>query len=711
MISPEEFKKACGKFDLKKCKSLLDGVSIDEKTLIPTFIEKHVRLSGCLIKKSHSKEKQALQQKFITYCRSEISKSNDSKLISRFDQHIIEAAIVERGYQEILKTLKETPAGKLPPNDQVWAAIGRAVREIQLVLEQSTGAFSANEGILDVMSPVITGADGERHNPDSIINNVTHALGDTILMLAYENGWISNQKLVIPNIVMSDEDSLLKSGTTAYLGMVWKVLKTSEEQLRYFGGELNPGRIKALDHKQTQQDIEAFIFDLESEDALIEEIANERLKRAQLSYAMSLEFETDAYDKISKSTSKVPLAPNGYISRDEILTFLTIGDLFCYPVESDKEIFNGLSLKHWIRGYAVLKEKLLKKDESSPLELRTFTTTELTEVLEQYGLSSKQANNFIETLRFSPSRNDLFNTPLLRGSDDAWHFFAPAYVGANLSEIIISLLSANGIQIKSKGKQFEKNTLDLLTEHGLNAKTFNYTLGDEQFECDAVFIWNEKLFVVECKNYGLSGMNTISSYYFSLKMKDARKQVQRISRQLNENSEIVKRHLGENAKWSETVSIVLNAMPWSVGKVDGTYFYDSSALRKFFNEGHVSFEMPIRLNDKVVVKRRHKVSLWAGEEPTSHDFLHQLNNPIQVEALKGEWEWGFDPQLPLLSKNLAIVRPFWKRKDPDHRRTLKAYGLSDQEISDLLENFNEVHANAMKLKAKYSDECKKDGEE
>jgi len=697
-MNAEDFRAACGNFDISRCSSLLESLSAEDAELIPQIIEENVRESGCLIQPRPKKGSEHVKRKFIEYCRNKIGQDGDTELTAKFEKHLNEAEILQSGYHEILKSLKNSEAGKLTPAQQVWSSLERAVSEIKVLESQLEQTAASHQGFVDPVRAKVKRENSSDIDPDSVVNTVTNVLGSTILMLAYENGWIKSQQLRLPDRQSVSEQMRFQAGTTAYLGMLWRGLKHSDDRLRYFGGTVTRRKVEAIDENKKSHSVEALVFESSLQVAEIEEIAHERLLRAQFGFFTELEYESNSSEKVSGAESGVPLPPSGFISSDELLAFITLGDLFCYPVESETLIYNGLALKHWLRGYAVVKEKFAHKNGSPLFELRSFDSLELEELLTRFGLSSDQATAFVNALIFTPSRNDLFNTPFLRCHGTELHFYAPAYMAANLTEIIVSRLAAEGVQFQTKGKLFETKILNLLNLHGRNAKGFKYSLGGQEFDCDAAFVWDDTLFVFECKNYGLSGLNITSSYRFLQKMQSAAGQVKRICRQLNENPEIVRGHLGGDVSWSKTVPCVINAMPWAAGKLAEVYFYDSSALTKFFDEGFIAVVTPIKLRDNVIVQRRHKISMWDEEKPTAKDFLRQLEDPIQVRSLEDEWE--VDAPLAMFSEKLGFVSPFLRRKTPNIERSLKAFGMNDHEIAELLKDFAEMHIEAQSVKAK-----------
>jgi hypothetical protein len=699
LMDEESFRKACGAFDIDACTSQLAALSPDEIGSAPEILENQVRQTGCLINPRISAEAEAKRAAFIEFCRNYMSGQSDQAVLEAFDEHLAEVKLMERAYRAVLTTLKEYPSGQWEPDVQLWAAFGRAAKEVEFVYNQMKKPDAIKGEFFDPMGAKITRDGAPDIDPDFVVTSATRILGATIMMLAWDNGWNAGGILVIPNRRDVEEEKLLQAGITAYLGQVWRAFKESDDHLRYFGGELvlKTG-CTVTDSKDMTHTIDVLNFDLEQATTHADQIAHERLNRAKFGFMNQLEQTTNAAGKVAKTIEGTPLSPQGYISFDEIHTYVVLADLYCLPVDNDMPVYKGLAFKHWLRGYAVLKEVLAHKDGEPIIEVRSFAEDDLVQIFTKAGLTGDQATAFIAATTFSKGRTDLFDTPFVRSADGKLHFFAPAYVGAQLSSIVISMLSANRVQFQKKGTVFEEKVRKRLTASGLNVKGFKFKAGEKELECDAAFIWDKTLFVFECKNNSLSGLGSIASFRFLQGMGEAVDQVERIRDAFSADPDTVKLHLGKDAEWTAIVPCVINAMPWSPGKLGDVYFYDSSALTKFLEQGYISFEMPITIAEKVTIKRRHKFPLWVGSKPTANDLLRQMEKPIQVQLIEEEWE--IDAPLALLSRQLGFVSPFWKRKSPDTKRSLKACGMEDAAIEKLLSDFREASRLASQLKKK-----------
>jgi hypothetical protein len=703
-MDEESFRRACGNFDVATCTAQLAALPVEQADSASKILERHVRETGCLIEPRITPEEETKRSAFIDFCRTFISGRSEEGVLKAFEKHLAETLLLERGYKAVLTTRKEFPSGQWEPDVQLWAAFERAAKEIEFTYKQMNDPGAIRGEFFDPVGAKITRAGASDIDPDFVVSSATNILGATIMMLAWENGWNAGGKVIVPNRKEIDEEKRLQAGLTAYLGQMWRAFEQSDDHLRYFGGELvlQPG-CSVTDDKNRTHTIDVLQFRLGQETNLIDQIAQERLNRAKFGFMRQLEQTTNAEQKVSKAIEGTPLPPQGYISIDEIHGYLVLGDLYCLPVESDKAVYKGLALKHWLRGYAVIKEGLAHRNGKPIIEVLTFSETDLVGTFMKAGLTEVQAKSFIAATTFNKGRSDLFDTPFVRSADGNIHFFAPAYAGAQISSILISMLSTNGVQFEKKGFAFEEKVRNRLLKSGLNVKTFKFKYEEKQLECDAAFIWDKKLFVFECKNNTLSGSNSIASYNFWQGMSDAVKQLERMRDAFTEDPKRVKDHLGKDAEWDMIVLCVINAMPWSPGKIGDIYFYDSSAMVKFFEEGVITLQMPVTVAENITILRRHSLPLWTGAAPTADDFLKQLENPTQVQMFEDEWDIA--APLALLSKQLGVVNPFLKRKSPDPKRSLKACGMDDAAIENLLADFRKTSQLAAKLREKLKEKA------
>jgi hypothetical protein len=64
-------------------------------------------------------------------------------------------------------------------------------------------------------------------------------------------------------------------------------------------------------------------------------------------------------------------------------------------------------------------------------------------------------------------------------------------------------------------------------------------------------------------------------------------QLRRLRRAITRAPDIVQEKFGKNASWKNVVCCVLSGLPWSAGRVDDVFYYDMSALTRFFDEGTI----------------------------------------------------------------------------------------------------------------------------
>ena len=145
---------------------------------------------------------------------------------------------------------------------------------------------------------------------------------------------------------------------------------------------------------------------------------------------------------------------------------------------------------------------------------------------------------------------------------------------------------------------------------GIPAAAINRRIDGQQCEIDCVVLWDRILFVFECKNYSLPGDNAQSEYWFTVQQASAARQASIKADVLRQHPEVVAEELKVTPDWVQIAPVVLNGTPYSrPGPIDGVYFYDASALHRFFDKGQVGFQigdMPLS---------GMTMALWTGERP------------------------------------------------------------------------------------------------
>lgn len=152
--------------------------------------------------------------------------------------------------------------------------------------------------------------------------------------------------------------------------------------------------------------------------------------------------------------------------------------------------------------------------------------------------------------------------------------------------------------------------------------------------------WADKLFVFECKFYGLPSENARHQFDFCTYQVDAAKQLLKKVKAIENDRSIVERALsvGSDAEWSEIVPVVLNGMPFTLpGRVNGVYYADYSSLERFFESGKLH---PLKAESKETPDfsdSDEPIDLWAGGKPKVSDLMCMLELNPHFQRLAAKW--------------------------------------------------------------------------
>ena len=89
-------------------------------------------------------------------------------------------------------------------------------------------------------------------------------------------------------------------------------------------------------------------------------------------------------------------------------------------------------------------------------------------------------------------------------------------------------------------------------------------------------MWDNHLFVFECKSHSLPLLNPQQRYWFTTKMASALEQVDRLATAAETYRDEMSQRLRTD-EWQTIVPFVVNAFPWSYGKVGDAWVLDLSA--------------------------------------------------------------------------------------------------------------------------------------
>jgi hypothetical protein len=638
MYNREEMKKLLGARDWLSVEAFLKSSDESLDVTIDTLIEDVVR-TGCLILQHSTQQLQKKRDKFSLALESFVSLNASSESVEYLKEHMVEAAHIESAYKEILSSLDDCAISAHAVDVQIWAVIDRAVEEIQFVREkfekyQMKQTKEQSFTFLHPLNMKIPDDAGDLYHADSIVDSFVEGLGNTLKMLAYREGLFADDLVAIPpRPGPSTAELTFQAGSTYYYASSWNLVETGSEHIRFFDEELEVVTQPTVPANPEQR--KALVFHADLTMSCLLRIARLRFdQRVMQNHQRLLRLENPRIK--DPREMEVPLAPDGFVSLLEVHTLITLEDVFHFPMSKTQADFGGLKLVEWLRAYSIL-ERFYAHTESGQARngIVDIDLGELHSLMGSAGMSPDKTDAFLRAVTFSKSSLDLFDAPILCDSDGHYMMFASAYLSVSLPHVIASQLASQGLQV-DKGKEFEKSVRKTLQEAGLHAVGFKYEVDDISYDCDAAFVWDDQLFVLECKNYSLPMGGPSDEYFFQKKLAEAASQVMRIAKQLEDDPPLVQKHLGSGASWKAVHPVVLNAFPVSLPSEGNPYFYDSSALGRFFENGQIGFIIDSPPSSAVKMQMKLPVvSLWAGNKPNASDLIAQMKHPVQISAIEG----------------------------------------------------------------------------
>ena len=636
-LSESRLKTAFSSRNWIDLRSHLESVVLDEFSF-DELLGHLRRFSGFILRYPDPKREQR-RDEFLSDLREYVHERLGINASGRVSAEIKLLLQVERGYRSILSALDSADISKLAPPTRVSACLNWALLAYEKVTERSRATINRSHDYALQSSPTILDDDGQPIPIDTAIDAIVKALSTTLIMEAHRNKWQdSDGTVLLPPLPPVDDDAVLKAVGNADLAMCWSRWQRIEERRRFLGGDLREYLPPNLPSWAPSEATAATEYSL-NEDEFFDFAANERFLERLGQQLFELLVETDLQKKVSGITNSVALLPIGFVSVAEAHAASGLGDILKYEITDDLDRPGGLRIVEWLRGYAVLQElaktALAAEPNVSGL-VSVVTRIELMSSLTRCGLAEVTAERFIDSVTLKVSSEDLFDSPLIKFVSTQLLLFGPALLTANLCSIVLSMLGTLGESFPRKGFALEAMVLSLLTQRNLQARGFKVTRNGEEYEYDAVLVWDEYVFVFECKNRSLSRNRPVDAYYFQLGIRSAAQQTKRLVDALYRYPDILANEMQADVATKKVVPIVLNSLPYSrIGEIDGVYCIDSSVLDRFFSDRYVFVKIPHRIRENSTIMHRVALSsLWSKQAPSPKDLLEQVKEPAQLKILK-----------------------------------------------------------------------------
>ena len=604
----------------------------------------------------------ALESAGLTESRDEICRRVD------------EGALFEKCLHELLSTLPKTAPGRLPPEHHVWALIQRLAEEDEYIESETLRTIRNSPEPFNPATISTVSEDGTSYHPDDMLCKLSEIVASSIIMLSINNNWLSSDgRVTLPPPVLISKDDIYAVGITEYMGHCFQSLSHLIEKWRFWGGSVREAVTTIIDLDGNERDIKCVIYEPEFTSAeLYDHVATERLDRYVGQNMLSLEFEGPIEHRVPDFGKPVDPAPGQYVSKKEAQAAAILSSLVSFNVLKDASSYGGLKFSDWLRGYAWLQ----RRGEHSKTIIDQCAEDTAIQELMQVGVREQTARKFIRLISLERGRSDLFDTPLIATKDGNLYYHPSMVKKLNIPRVIMSRLSTIGAVINRKGTAFEKETLRQLNDAKLGAKSFTFHRDGETYQYDAVFMWENALFVIECKNYSLPLVSPMQLFWFMEKMSDAIDQVNRLADAANRFPDEIRSRLDINNTWETVIPCVLNALPWSVGKTDqGTYILDASSVGRFFQHRTFFVNIPIQIEDTTVLVRHHLKEFWPQSGPTVKHFLDEMEQPWQLKSLIQSFQVHQDELV--LSENLAFRGAFLRKISSSMIQELAAIGIPD----------------------------------
>ena len=663
----------------------------------------HLRRHSDLICKYPDKNFEQRRARFLELFRNFALKRFGPEAAAEVAKEAALLTQIERGYRGILDVLGKGEIGRKPATVRASGSISRACHDFQDLMRRRDKTLS-ERGDLTITADIwLPDDNGEPILADSVLDGLSHAVAMTLIMEAHKNAWFADGVVVLPDYPAVGDEERSQSALTQALALYWRQWQRVEKRRRFLDGDLVeyrgderpvglPNEISALiEYRPTENGL--------SEREVYDYLANIRLRDRLFQLYMDVEIATNDSGHVVGIANGAELLPAQAVSTEELHAVVALSELLGYPIVQDDERPAGLRLLEWVRGYVVLKEiaktRAKRKGMSGDDLAIVLSEEKLIRTLQACGLKGEAAELFVLQTCLHRSSRDMFDCPLVRVASSKYLLFGPGVIDLNVSMAILSNLSNRGEVLSKKGKSFERSVHRFFRSHKLKVFAFRVRRDGEEFEYDALVPWGEYLFLFECKNRSLSANDPTRAYYFDLEVKSQVKQVRRLADFLNTCSDVIKQKMRSQYVGMRIVPCILHPMPYSrIGDVDGVYFTDASALRRFFEQRYLNVRVPHRIGSETLLHRIPVRSFWKGDMPTAEDFLEILRSPFQLDLLMKHLE-GRALYFRVSDAELVRTREIVQTERTTHS-VCKAVGVDAesvlQEISDMTENVRAVRS-------------------
>lgn len=603
MIDISQIITSAKKYDFNSLEKLLNDIEIHDLESILENINYHVNL---VIQRSTPKNEK------VKSFRNLLEKYYlERKIKTNIFQNI---RTIEFLYNEILNNRNQI-LGKFKSHEVLKTQFSLAHSLYNRILMHSDfirksiseGKYKFFENSINVESEYFNGKDISSH-----IEELSKVFYMNLIISSYESNWFDKKsnEAIIPFSIVDKEESDAEIYEKAKISQnlifnsgLWDITEDLDFRLRFFDNEIVIDEKKIFHTSQIWEDLGNYAL-----------IAKNRLERL-----------------IVQQTFEASIALYKLDLNEDDLNYFSIAALFenLYYIDITKnnELYKNLTMNEWVKSLLALKE-ISKTEGFTLINFDIFF-----KVLEKYGIPKSKNRIVLENFTFRSTSKDLYNTPILRFSNNLILVFPLTMFAPNIFTIISSIFADNKLAIEDKGYDFEDYVFSFLKEQESKIENFNVTQptfknNDGEFQYDAIIEWENYIFIIECKNRSTPDTTAMSLKDFKEKSEEYINQLLRLKRGLLSSP---KKH-NINIKDKIIVPILLNSLPFSLDyTISDIYFLDFSSFSKFFQSKDLYMKSAFKgevKNEKII----H--SNWSSDKPCIEDFIRFIENPFHVSQLK-----------------------------------------------------------------------------
>ncbi|WP_232631415.1 nuclease-related domain-containing protein [Methylobacterium sp. Leaf118] len=630
-----------------------------------------IRRNGTLVIQAADHRREAAREGLIGEFRRFVASFSKADGVQALDQLISQSALIERGYRAIATALASSQVMRLPADIRLTTMLA-SFSDIADRLQRAQQADILSGRDVAWQHRRIPLPEGEQVYGDGVISGVA----DLTLLVMQTDGrdWLDeNGDVVVPAVPSSTPINLDDVNELIEFAVGWKLIGRLHDRLRFFDGSID-----VANDRDNVTRIVSRPTDIERLDYVANERFHERLQQT----FFEMVGQTPLVAQSRGIEQPCPLEPKAFISPQEGHARVMLCEVFCSDITVHSGKPGGLTIMEWLRGYAALQaivEAGYVPGDARTL-LRAFDRDALVGWLRHLGMSEDAGRLFIDRVTYQRGSVDLFDNPIIRRTDESLMINGATALTLDLTRVVLSAIASSGYQQDKKGVAFEKVVRKFFEKHDKTIKRLKFKRDGEEYEIDALLAWGDDVFVIECKNWALSGYNPQRARTFWDRTFEAAHKVKLKATAIKKYPELVKNRTGIDVRGKTMTPIVLHLMPCAmVDAMDGVYVTDWSAVTRFFQEPTLNARLT-DVGDEISIPLARQ---WAGDRPTVEEFKRALASPnpatqahSRLRTITRRYE----------TTNFEIEFEEIQKAESSFEMTAAAYGFDPDETARLRED-------------------------